>query len=296
MDNYENQQCYLCGSRNRLLRSGKVRDNITIVPLECCNCGLVYLSSFNHIATGFYEDSLMHKNRPCEHDIIKQISYEDTSRRYKQFITELAQKRVLDVGCGDGQFLALAKTIAKNVKGVEPDKQWGEHYRHLGITVKSSIGDFGQDDIFDTITLFHVLEHIQDPIPFLSHVKRLLPKEGRLIVEVPSADDALLTLYKNKPFSEFTYWSCHLYLYTPATLKLLFEKSGFTLIEMKQFQRYPLSNHLYWLSMGKPKGQTHWKELCRPVLEEAYAETLAAIGKCDTLIGIFQNSFSLNND
>ena len=77
---------------------------------------------------------------------------------------------------------------------------------------------------YDIITMFHVLEHIPDPKAILGELSKMLADDGQIIVEVPNADNALLTLYKNDPFSKFTYWGCHLFLYTAKTLKILFNQ------------------------------------------------------------------------
>ena len=66
---------------------------------------------------------------------------------------------------------------------------------------------------FDLITAFHVVEHLQDPIEIVAMLGSLLTDDGHLVVEVPSADDALLTLYSCDAFQNFTYWSQHLYSY-----------------------------------------------------------------------------------
>jgi len=52
--------CYLCKSDKYNERTGSVRDNSNINILECSDCGLVYLSSSNHIQDGHYEESGMH--------------------------------------------------------------------------------------------------------------------------------------------------------------------------------------------------------------------------------------------
>jgi hypothetical protein len=118
-----------------------------------------------------------------------------------------------------------------------------------------------------------------------------------LIIEVPNADDVLLTLYKNKAFSCFTYWSPHLYLYTTSTLRMLAKKVGLHTEAIQQEQRYPLSNHLYWLAEGKPGGHIQWNFLNNPVLETAYKHTLASVGKCDTIVGYFyvENNGGIKN-
>jgi 2-polyprenyl-3-methyl-5-hydroxy-6-metoxy-1,4-benzoquinol methylase len=249
------------------------------------SCGLVSLSSFDHIEPNFYENSLMNANPPCPADIINTVGNEDDVRRYHDFLDFFVGKRILDIGCGNGQLLALMRAVATEAVGVEPDRRWREHHEQLGISVHSTLPE--GETAFDTITMFHLLEHIPDPLPYLTRLRALLREEGRLIIEVPNAQDALLTLYENKPFSEFTYWSPHLFLHTPETLQTLLEKAGFHTVEVRQFQRYPLANHLYWLAKGKPGGQVHWGGLRNPAMECLYAETLAKLGKCDTLIGLF---------
>ena len=137
---------------------------------------------------------------------------------------------------------------------------------------------------YDTITMFHVLEHIPDPKLILGELSEMLADNGQIIVEVPNADDALLALYKSEPFSCFTYWSCHLFLYTAKTLQMLFDQMDLKVNYIKQIQRYPPSNHLYWLANGKPSGHQKWHFLDSPELHDTYEKQLAAIGKCDTII------------
>jgi hypothetical protein len=111
-----------------------------------------------------------------------------------------------------------------------------------------------------------------------------LGKNGRLIIEVPNAEDALLTLYDSSPFQSFTYWSQHLYLFNATNLYSLANQAKLRVISVQQWQRYPLSNHLHWLSQGRPGGHDKWGFLDSPQLQQAYAATLAAVGKCDTLV------------
>ena len=129
-----------------------------------------------------------------------------------------------------------------------------------------------------------MLEHIPDPKSILVELSEILADGGQIIVEVPNADDALLTLYNNSPFSHFTYWDCHLFLYTAKTLQMLFNQMNLKVNYIKQVQRYPLSNHLYWLANGKPGGHKKWCFLDSSELHIAYEKQLAAIGKCDTII------------
>ena len=132
--------------------------------------------------------------------------------------------------------------------------------------------------------MFHVLEHIPDPKSILGELSEMLADDGQIIVEVPNADDALFTLYNSKPFSCFTYWSCHLFLFTRRSLEMLMTQVGLRMNYIKQILRYPLSNHLYWLANGNPCGHQKWHFLNSPELHAAYEKQLAAIGKCDTIL------------
>jgi len=118
--------------------------------------------------------------------------------------------------------------------------------------------------------IFHVLEHIPDPRSILIELSEMLSDDGQIIVEVPNADDVLLTLYHNEPFSRFTYWSCHLFLYAAKTLEMLFNQVNLKVSYIKQVQRYPLPNHLYWLANGRPGGHQKWHFLNSSELQAAY--------------------------
>ena len=134
------------------------------------------------------------------------------------------------------------------------------------------------------ITAFHVVEHLSDPIAILKTLATKLTRNGRMVVEVPSSEDALLTLYDSSAFQHFTYWSQHLFLFNAETLRRLAKQSGLRILAIQQYQRYPLSNHLHWLSQGKPGGHQKWAFLDSPELQTAYANSLASAAKCDTLI------------
>ncbi len=137
---------------------------------------------------------------------------------------------------------------------------------------------------WNVITSFHVIEHLTEPQKILSELANLLADSGEMIIEVPSANDALLTLYDCAPFQKFTYWSQHLFMYNENTLLMLAKQSGLKVKWIKHIQRYPLSNHLHWLSQSKPGGHQQWHFLDDEVLNAAYASKLASLGLTDTII------------
>lgn len=273
--------CYLCEGNDFFRRPGRVRDNDALDVLECRGCGLVFLSSFDHMHDQFYEQSGMHS---ADIDVKSWLlqSAPDDERRFNHFRRLIENKTVLDFGCGAGGFITYARDVAAQVFGVEIERRLVPYFVSKGLDVRASLGEF--DEQFDLITLFHVLEHFADPATLLKELSVYLKPGGRIIVEVPSADDALLTLFQCKPFSDFTYWGCHLFLFNGITLQLLAEKAGCAVEYIKYVQRYSPANHLHWLSQGRPGGHMHWHFLDTPELAAAYEKSLAVIGRTDTVI------------
>lgn len=117
----------------------------------------------------------------------------------------------------------------------------------------SDISHLPQDG-FDIIALFHVFEHLADPVGIAKMLKKLLRPGGMLLVEVPHARDFLLETLDCSEFRHFTLWSEHLVLHTDVSLSAVIKSAGFSGIEVTGHPRFPLSNHLYWLRHGKPGG------------------------------------------
>ena len=279
-------KCHLCDSEKIEAVPGKVRDRPEIPIYRCTSCGLVFLGSFSHVHESFYDTDYTDENH-AEHDWTAFLNdcRQDDARRFEQLRPVLANKKFLDVGCGAGGVLLMAREYCKQASGVEPQSRWRGVLTNAGVTTVASLSDV-PDASQDVISLFHVLEHIPEPVSFLRELLTKAAPGGRILIEVPNADDALLTLYRNKAFSEFTYWSPHLFLYNAGTMARLLEKAGVARekISVTQFQRYPLSNHMMWLSQGRPGGHAAWAFLDSASLNEAYAASLASQGRCDTLI------------
>lgn len=277
--------CYLCGSANRTTVPGVVRDAPEMEIFECRDCGLVYLSSNAHASAALYEQGGMHGQTPVPLDTWRKETFPDDSRRYGALQSVLANKDVLDFGCGNGGFLELCRPTVRSIDGIELEQRAREDLLSQGKIVHPDLEScLRQDKRYDLITLFHVLEHLPDPRSTITSLASLLKPRGEIVIEVPHARDALLSLYASEAFSRFTYWSCHLYLFDRHTLEMLMQQAGLRCRWVKYVQRYPLANHLYWLAKHAPGGHKHWHFLSSPVLDQAYADQLAAAGVTDTLL------------
>ena len=277
--------CYLCGSTRRTAVPGVVRDAPEMQIFECQDCGLVYLSSSAHASAGLYEQGGMHGQAPVALDTWRKETYPDDLRRYGALQSVLANRDVLDFGCGNGGFLELCLPTARSIDGVELEQRARDDLLSQGKVVFPNLEScLRQDKRYDLITLFHVLEHLPDPRSTLKSLASLLKPGGEIVIEVPHARDALLSLYASEAFSRFTYWSCHLYLFDRHTLATLVQQAGLQCRWIKYVQRYPLANHLHWLAKQAPGGHKCWHFLSAPALDQAYADQLAAAGITDTLL------------
>lgn len=274
--------CYLCGSSDYKKREGSVRDNKELDILECNNCSLVFLSNKTHIVENYYENSNISKELTIDSWLNE--TENDDKRRYNFVKDKIINKDILDFGSGAGGFLLKAKDISKSVTAIELDEKIINHYKKNNISLIKDIESV-KESYYDVITAFHVVEHLEDPIYILEKLINKLKKEGKLIIEVPNSNDALLTIYKSKAFSHFTYWSPHLFLYNEKTLRLLMKGFNVQIDFIKYLQRYPLSNHLYWLSNKKAAGHQVWGQFIdNEKLNHEYESSLASIGATDTLI------------
>jgi hypothetical protein len=179
-------------------------------------------------------------------------------------------------------------SISSKTVAVEPQESVRKVLIESGYEVYPSVDDVPYNN-FDVVTLFHVFEHLIDPLGTLEVLKTKMSQGGKIVIEVPHAKDILIDFLDLDAFKSFTFWSEHLILHTRDSLRIFLEKAGFVNISIMGVQRYPLANHLYWLSRGKPGGHIEWAHLRTPELDAAYADMLAKIDNTDTLIAIANN-------
>ncbi|MCP4268649.1 MAG: class I SAM-dependent methyltransferase [Candidatus Brocadiaceae bacterium] len=264
----------------------KVRDRDDISVLKCNKSGVIFLSRSDHMDMSHYEEmegfsywGSEERNRAIT------ACFEDNHRRFAQFREIIANKRWLDIGTGAGGILELLSTFASKTYAVEPQKTARQSLIESGYEVFSSISEVPVDNT-DVVTLFHVFEHFSDPLGSLELLKEKMNLGAKVIIEVPHANDFLISFFDSDHFKAFTFWSEHLILHTRHSLNQLLEKAGYKNITIEGFQRYPLANHLYWLSNGKPGGHIQWSQLRTSDLDTAYMNMLRSLDKTDTLIAI----------
>jgi 2-polyprenyl-3-methyl-5-hydroxy-6-metoxy-1,4-benzoquinol methylase len=109
-------------------------------------------------------------------------------REYRNLPACPEQGTLLDIGCGNGTFLELARGCGWRVVGVEPDALAVQQAKARGLDVLHGSLDQldGHQEVFDQITLSHVIEHLHDPRQVLTRCLELLKPGGRLWIETPN--------------------------------------------------------------------------------------------------------------
>ncbi len=102
--------------------------------------------------------------------------------------------RLLDVGCGNGEFLAIARDAGYQAIGVDVSPAAGEMCRRRGLDAR--IGDFRSEDVigpdrrFELVTFWDVVEHLPDPASFLCRALELLAPGGLVLIKTPRTSTA----------------------------------------------------------------------------------------------------------
>ena len=167
-----------------------------------------------------------------------------------KLINNCAPKKgnLLDVGAGTGDFLLTAKNNGWNTIGFEPNSKAKEMAQKKGINFTEKTADL-QDNSFDVITMWHVLEHVLDLEIQIKELKRLVKKDGTIIVAVPNFNS-----FDAKYYNEF--WAAfdaprHLWHFSKTAIEKLFRKENVKLVSIK-----PMKFDSYYVSLLSEKYKT----------------------------------------
>lgn len=139
--------------------------------------------------------------------------------------------RILDYGCGDGHFLALAKLFGFDTYGIDFSSIRNEQSAKMGISIFNNLEALENRRIpkMHTVTLFQVLEHLEEPLTILKKIANVMEDGGILIVEVPDCRG----IKQPQDFFEFHFVQPleHINAFTPTSLKRMCISAGFVAIK-----------------------------------------------------------------
>jgi 2-polyprenyl-3-methyl-5-hydroxy-6-metoxy-1,4-benzoquinol methylase len=230
---------------------------------RCGKCGLEFVSprlSFEELSATVYSDNYLPKRNDANW---RSTEAENTFAQQLTNFERLAgaPKSILDIGCGNGAFLDLARDNGWQIAGV--DIKLSEDARELNCPLwegRLEETDFG-GNTFDVVRLNHVLEHTQDPLAELKICRRLLKANGILFISVPNIAGLSPRLkglqsrlhLKSHRWRHYAAMH-HLFFFSPQTLTALVERAGFRVLEWntpvpKKAGQNALVEHVYKLLM-----------------------------------------------
>ena len=153
--------------------------------------------------------------------------------------------KILDIGAGTGEFLSVAKNDGWQTIGVEPSERAKSIAINKGVSFVSATSEL-ENQSFDVISMWHVLEHVPDLDKQIKELKRLLKPTGTLIIAVPNFKS-----FDAKHYGKF--WAAydvpiHFWHFSKTAIKLLFEKE-----EMKLEKVLPMKFDSFYVSLLSEK-------------------------------------------
>jgi SAM-dependent methyltransferase len=188
---------------------------------RCPTCGLFWRQTFD-VPISYYEEY-----SPNGSPEQRETRLRNARDRVRTLFAGVPRTGVCDVGTGDGAFLEALALEGGSGVGIEPSKEGREEAQKRGVVI---VGEVLEDitkvpaDARQTITLFHVIEHVERPDEMLKLFSSVLPRGGRLIIETPTMDSPVL---RAKGYKDQLVYPEHLYYFTEHNLTLLLERAGF---------------------------------------------------------------------
>jgi 2-polyprenyl-3-methyl-5-hydroxy-6-metoxy-1,4-benzoquinol methylase len=245
------RMCKLCGSEKKKVRYSLEGYDV----VECVGCGVVFLDVHKlfDVSSLYSSDYYLERREYylknsivdpiCGFENPNIVDFREGLKLVKSF---KSIGKLLDVGCGVGIFLSMAKEKGWEVFGVDvSDYATNFAMEKFGLncfTGKLKDANF-PDKYFDVITLWDAVEHFENPLEELGEIKRILTDDGIILFDTPNVESLMRLI------AHWTYWATaglfkypvrklyhqfHLYYFSPKTLRMLLEKAGFEVIEMRK--------------------------------------------------------------
>lgn len=250
--------CLICGSKKyKVLYRSTIKENEQVIDpkffsvfadarhgqiVSCKQCGLTYVNpreddaKFSKAYKGLSVDEylLEHENR--------ELIFEEHVRLIERFINK--KGRLLDIGCSAGLFLNVAKSRGWTVKGVEASYQDAVFARrefNLDV-INSDIEkvNFG-GEVFDVITMWDVLEHLQDPGLAISRIHSILDTNGLWVISTPNINSVFARIMRERWYNIIR---MHLCYFNEKSLALFLKKYGFRIIYKGTYKRIFRLNYI----------------------------------------------------
>lgn len=218
---------------------------------KCRDCKIVFanpVASYEEL-TAFYSHyydkgnfgALSYKERVT--DNINSILNEDETilkKKKKTILTNIGSGKFLDIGCGLGEEMAIYQQLGFSVFGTELDPDCIQFIKERLPQAQIFNGDLIQaayaNESFDVVNIYHVIEHLINPILYIKEIHRILKKNGMVIIGTPNIDSLAYTLFRKINFLSFSIPSIvdgleHTVVFNKKNLRHCLESNGFEVIQ-----------------------------------------------------------------
>ena len=244
-DEKMNNKCPWCGSEKAQINLWLKDEFLTKEDFhicECLNCGLLYTMPRpdKEKIGAYYKSEAYYSHQENKKGFIPKV-YErvksiNLKHKYRLATNGMQPGKLLDIGCGVGDFLHTAEMHGWECIGVEPseDAKAIAQKRMKGKIIASEELEGFPDGAFDVITMWHVLEHVDDLKWQVAQLQRLVKPSGRVVIAVPNYKS-----YDGQYYKE--HWAAydvprHLNHFNRITLSKIFKTSGLELVMMDKLK------------------------------------------------------------
>lgn len=193
------------------------------ISLYSCNvCGHYQIAYIN--PESYYDEYVMTVSHSPK---IQSLQGDQATKLFSYAVNN---DNFIEIGCGDGSFLAHAKPLFKHVLGVEPSRPYYDLaiQKDLNVINEYLTEDLTFDHTFDAFASRQVFEHIPNPLQILQIVRNIMSDGAVGLIEVPNAQKMLS---ENRYFDLF---SDHINYFTPLSLCYLARKADFEVISIQE--------------------------------------------------------------
>ena len=286
--------CNVCGSTQtaQALVAGNRHGRHDLLPerefvyRRCSDCGNLFLTGVTfdsaYYATYYPEDyySAESAGRGPLNQAVRVLARYSHARKRRLIVRHTARGpgrlRILDIGCGAGEFLAALPPAAFDRVGLEINPNGVAAARSKGVDViHGDIRSLAPDtQPFDIVTLWHVLEHVPDPAALLAAIRRIKKDSGVIVFAVPNTESlgfklgGALWFHLDAPR--------HVFLPRVQTMHWLLRHCGYReLSTVSEWYDFPLD--LFWSVRQSPVRPAVWAAY--PVVKRFSRETITIVAR-----------------
>jgi len=286
--------CSICGS-NAIKDFMSVKDYFltqeSFSIVQCEQCGFKFTNPYpdNSIIHKYYQSTnyLSHPGKSFNafSFVYNLVKYFNIRSKYKRAVTGYKPGNILDIGCGSGDFLHYCQKKGWSITGIEPDP-FARQYcveRLQALVLSPDDTNRIQNESFDIITLWHVLEHVQDLQEQVQTMRKWIKSDGRLVVALPNPDSFDARFYDS-------YWAGwdvprHLHHFSKNNIISLMEQNGF-----RHLYTFPMKWDAFYVSILSQKYMKSKLATIRGVFRGVESNLKAFAGENhSSLIYIFDN-------